>query len=226
MNLATERPFTLEAARERLGRNHLAIWLGFQLDELEPRQVAARMMIDPKHIAPNGFLHAGVGIALADITCGLGSIFLLRGTEENITTIELKSNHLGTATAGLLFCKATARHVGSSTHVWDADVMTASGNTITIFRCTQMVLRPRSTTNPTGQECLVQYDSQGEKCHASGSHALYSVQTQCAPVCGGTNRRQPVEGDFGGGHVGAQRRQQSDLVVHGRAEQRYPGADQ
>ena len=144
MNPATQLPFTLEAARERLSRNHLAAWIGFQLDELESGLVAARMMVDPKHIAPNGFLHACVSIALADIACGLGSITLLHDSNEKITTLEIKTNHLGTACAGLLLCKAVARHVGSSTHVWDADVIaTETEKPIMVFRCTQMVLRPR-----------------------------------------------------------------------------------
>ena len=145
MNPVAQFPFTLEAAHDRLGRNPLAAWIGFQLDELEPGWVAAHMVVDPaRHIAPNGFLHAGVSLVLADITCGLGSFALLRSPGESITTIELKSNHLGTATSGLLICKATARHAGANTHVWDADVIAeATGKPIMIFRCTQMVLRPR-----------------------------------------------------------------------------------
>ena len=145
MSLATPFPFTKEVARERLGRNPLAAWIGFQLDTLEPGRVAAHMVVDPaRHIAPNGFLHAGVSLVLADIACGLGSFALLSSPGENITTIELKSNHLGTATSGRLLCTATVRHAGSSTHVWDADIIAeATGKSIMIFRCTQMVLRPR-----------------------------------------------------------------------------------
>ena len=137
-------PFTLDVARECLSRDPLAAWIGFQLDELEPGRVAARMMVEPKHIAPNGFLHASISIALADITCGCGSTVLLRSPDEKFTTIELKTNHLGTVRSGLLLCKATARHAGSSTHVWDADVIAeATGSSIMVFRCTQMVLRER-----------------------------------------------------------------------------------
>ena len=142
MKLATQLAFTLEAARERLSRDPLAVWIGYRLDELEPGQVVASMLVDPKHIAPNGFLHASVSIALADITCGYGSAALLRRPDEKITTIEIKTNHLGTALTGLLICKATVRHAGSSTHVWDADVIAAAtGRPIMIFRCTQMVLK-------------------------------------------------------------------------------------
>ncbi len=137
-------PLTLEAARERLSRDPLACWIGYQLDELAPGRVAARMTVEPKHIAPNGFLHASVGIALADLTCGFGSVVLLTDPGDRITTIEIKTNHLGTALAGVLHCRATAPHAGGSTHVWDAAVVSeATGKTITLFRCTQMVLKKR-----------------------------------------------------------------------------------
>ena len=144
MGSGTQLLFSLEEARESLSRDPLANWIGFALDELEPGRVAAHIMVDPKHIAPNGFLYASVSLALADLTCGIGSAALLRSPDEKFTTIEIKSNHIGTTTAGLLLCKATARHAGSSTYVWDADVIAAdTGKPIMIFRCTQMVLRPR-----------------------------------------------------------------------------------
>jgi len=137
-------PFTLDVAREQINLDNLAAWIGFQLDELEPGRVASRMVVSPKHIAPNGFLHASVTIALADITCGIGSAALLHGPNEKSTTLELKANHISTALMGLLICKATARHIGSSTHVWDAEVIAAAtGKPIMLFRCTQMVLRQR-----------------------------------------------------------------------------------
>ena len=144
MNPTKQLPFTLDDARRRLSKDSLASWIGYQLDKLERGQVWASMMVDPKHIALNGFLHASVGIALADITCGFGSAALLRSPDEKITTIEIKTNHLGTALAGKLLCTAIARHAGGSTHVWDADVVSEAFNkTIMIFRCTQMVLRSR-----------------------------------------------------------------------------------
>ena len=60
------------------------------------------------------------------------------------TTVELKSNHLGTALDGTIECVATAAHLGRTTQVWDAVVThRESGKTIALFRCTQMVLYPK-----------------------------------------------------------------------------------
>jgi len=49
----------------------------------------------------------------------------------SLTTIELKSNNLGTVRQGDICCEASAQHLGKSTQIWDA-VMTdeASGKRI------------------------------------------------------------------------------------------------
>jgi 1,4-dihydroxy-2-naphthoyl-CoA hydrolase len=57
------------------------------------------------------------------------------------TTIELKSNHLGTTLDGTIVAVATPLHRGKTTQVWDAVVThKESGHTLAVFRCTQMIL--------------------------------------------------------------------------------------
>jgi uncharacterized protein (TIGR00369 family) len=90
-------------------------------------------------------LHAAVVIALADTTCGYGTFTDLPDGAQNFTTIELKSNFLGTARNGGITCVATRVHSGRTTQVWDATVTDeASGKTIALFRCTQLILYPSS----------------------------------------------------------------------------------
>ena len=107
----------------------------------EKDEVRARVSIAPAHLAPNGFLHAGAVVTLADTCCGYGTVANLPEGAVGFTTIELKSNFLGTARDGDLLCVATPSHRGRTTQVWDAIVTAGStGKTIAIFRCTQMVL--------------------------------------------------------------------------------------
>jgi uncharacterized protein (TIGR00369 family) len=62
----------------------------------------------------------------------------------NFTTIELKTNFLGTAREGVVAVVARPVHQGATTQVWDAVVRRASDDrTIALFRCTQMLLPPR-----------------------------------------------------------------------------------
>ena len=84
-------------------------------------------------------------IALADTACGYGCLAHLPAGADNFTTIELKSNFLGTARAGTIACVATPVHLGNATQVWDAVVSDrATHKKIALFRCTQMVLWPRN----------------------------------------------------------------------------------
>lgn len=90
--------------------------------------------------APNGFLHAASVILLADTCAGYATIAHLPAGAKNFTTIELKSNFLGTAKDGLMRCEAVGEHLGRTTQVWAATVFNAQGKRMALFRCTQMIL--------------------------------------------------------------------------------------
>jgi uncharacterized protein (TIGR00369 family) len=130
---------------EELGRGLLPGFLGIEFDSVEAGLVTSRLVVDRRHMAPNGFLHAASVIALADTSCGYGSVASLPPGATGFTTIELKSNFMGTAKAGgTLSCRAWLVHGGRSTQVWDAEVIDEAGKTLALFRCTQMVLYPKA----------------------------------------------------------------------------------
>lgn len=119
--------------------------VGLETTRVSESEVRAEMPVTKALLAPNGYLHAGSVVTLADTACGNGCIANLPVNAEGFTTIELKSNHLGTAREGTLECVAVPAHKGRTTQVWDATVRSKeSGKTIALFRCTQMILYPRS----------------------------------------------------------------------------------
>jgi uncharacterized protein (TIGR00369 family) len=132
-----------------LTRRHQATlpgWVGLEIVSVEPNRVAMRLDLRAEHLAPNGYLHAAVVIALADTACGYGTIAHLPEVATGFTTIELKSNFLGTAREGAIACEALPVHLGRSTHVWDAEVRNeANGQRLALFRCSQMILWPRAS---------------------------------------------------------------------------------
>ncbi len=126
------------------GEGYLPGWFGLEVIELAPGQLVARVEIRPEMLAPNGFLHAASVIALADTAAGYATVAHLPSGAESFTTIELKSNFLGTQTTGLVHATARAVHLGRSTQIWDAEVTGDTGCPIALFRCTQMILWPRA----------------------------------------------------------------------------------
>lgn len=118
--------------------------LGLQWLEATPGHVKGRFDVDKRHLAPNGYLHAASVIALADSASGYGCMISLPEGASGFTTIELKSNFLGTALEGGVAVEATLVHGGRNTQVWDAVVTNeTTGKTMALFRCTQMILRPK-----------------------------------------------------------------------------------
>ncbi|MBP8925948.1 MAG: PaaI family thioesterase [Pseudomonadales bacterium] len=123
------------------GSRHLPGHLGIVITRIDGKEVRSELPVRLELMAPNGFLHAGSIVTLADTSAGYGCIANLPPDASGFTTVELKSNHLGTAREGTIECVATAVHVGRTTQVWDAVVThRESGKTIALFRCTQMVL--------------------------------------------------------------------------------------
>lgn len=113
---------------------------GFELRTLAEGRATSSMHVQPWMLAPNGFLHAASVILLADTTAGYATLAHLPEGARGFTTIELKSNFLGTALEGTLGCEAVAEHLGRTTHVWSATVTGPDGRRIALFRCTQMIL--------------------------------------------------------------------------------------
>lgn len=126
------------------GAGHLPGLVGVQIVSVTPGGLESRLAIRRELLAPNGFLHAASVVALADTSCGYACVANLPQGASGFTTIEIKSNFLGTALEGAIFCRATPAHLGRTTQVWDA-IVTIEGTEkrIALFRCTQMVLWPR-----------------------------------------------------------------------------------
>jgi 1,4-dihydroxy-2-naphthoyl-CoA hydrolase len=123
------------------GTGYLPGLVGVEIVKVEPGLVESQLAVRREVMAPNGFLHAATVIALADTSCGYGCVANLPQGASGFTTIELKSNFLGTAREGTILCRATPAHLGRTTQVWDAEVTLEGGERkIALFRCTQMVL--------------------------------------------------------------------------------------
>lgn len=136
---------TLDKLAARLGESdNLPRLLGIELTRLEPGCLESRMLLQAKHFAPNTYLHAGSVVTLADTTAGFATYAHLPQGALSFTTIELKSNFLGTVREGAVTCRTWPQHLGRNTQVWDAEVFVeGSGKKIATFRCTQMVLWPK-----------------------------------------------------------------------------------
>lgn len=102
---------------------------------------SARMGIKKYHFAPNGYLHAGSIVTLADTIAGYACLYNLPEKAISFTTMELKINFMGSIKSGFIRAEAAMSHAGKTTQVWDVTVMSEENKkTIALFRCTQLIL--------------------------------------------------------------------------------------
>lgn len=128
----------------KFAEGYLPDFLGIRFTAAGEAWLEAELQLRKALMAPNGYLHAGSVVTLADTTCGVACVRALPDGAAGFTTIELKSNFLATARDGVIVSRADARHLGRSTQLWDATVThKETGKTIALFRCTQMVLWPK-----------------------------------------------------------------------------------
>jgi 1,4-dihydroxy-2-naphthoyl-CoA hydrolase len=133
----------LDELNER-GVGRLPGLIGLEVLEAEEGHLATRLELRDELLAPNGYLHAATVVALADTSCGYGTFVGLPEGAEGFTTVELKTNFLGSRRSGAIRCEARLAHGGRTTQVWDATVVDADGGSpLALFRCTQLILYPR-----------------------------------------------------------------------------------
>ena len=133
----------LEELNDR-GTGTLPGLIGVEITEANEGRLTSRLKLREELMAPNGYLHAATIVALADTSCGYGCFVNLPDGAEGFTTVELKSNFLGTKHEGTIECEAKMVHGGRATQVWDATVADAErGKKLALSRCTRMILYPR-----------------------------------------------------------------------------------
>lgn len=121
-------------------KGYLPDVLNVKITSVAEGKSSGTMKVLKKHLAPNGYMHAGSVVTFADTVCGYGTFASLPKGAKNFTTIELKSNFLGTALKGTVYCEAVGEHLGRKTQVWSATVKDENDVKMALFRVTQMIL--------------------------------------------------------------------------------------
>lgn len=120
--------------------------MGITLTHFDGERLYGQLEVGDDHQAPNGYLHAGVVVSLADTLCGIGCQLRLPQGAIGFTTVELKTNFISTVRNGTIFGVSSMVHGGRTTQVWDCTVTSGlTGKTMAEFRCTQLVIYPRSS---------------------------------------------------------------------------------
>jgi len=117
--------------------------LGINFLACNATEIKASMPVNKKTSQPNGFLHGGASLALAESLAGAGSYLLIDRERYNVFGFQVSGNHVSTAQDGILYANGSLIHKGKTTHVWDVKITDKSDKLISVVRVTNMVAKKK-----------------------------------------------------------------------------------
>jgi uncharacterized protein (TIGR00369 family) len=121
-------------------KNTLMETLDIEFIDIGEDFVTARMPVNSKVHQPDGILHGGATVALAESVGSVASQILLDSSEFFIRGIEISANHLKSISEGEVFAKATFIHKGRTTQLWDIRITDSENNLISLVKLTTIAL--------------------------------------------------------------------------------------
>ncbi|WP_062058481.1 PaaI family thioesterase [Aquimarina longa] len=137
MNL-TEEEILLQCAK--MCKNTLMETLEISFCEVGKDYLVAKMPVTPKVHQPDGVLHGGAMVALAESVGSAASFIFLNAKDFYIRGIEISANHVKSIKEGYVFAKAEILHQGRTTQLWDIKIRDEEKNLISIVKLTTIAL--------------------------------------------------------------------------------------
>ena len=114
-------------------------FLGITFTDVQPDSIRASMPVNSKTCQPNGWLHGGASLALAESMAGAGSYLLIDREQFNVLGLQVSGNHVSSIDKGVLQASAQLIHKGKTTHVWDVKITDENHKLISTVRVTNII---------------------------------------------------------------------------------------
>lgn len=101
----------------------------------------AKMPVDKRTFQPDGILHGGASLALAETVAGLGSALIVDLKSFNVRGAQVSANHVGTAKKGWVVAEGRLIHRGKNTHIWNIDIKNELDKLVSICRITNFIVK-------------------------------------------------------------------------------------
>ena len=121
--------------------------LGIEMVELTPDRVVATMPVNnATRRQPNGILHGGASVALAETVASVGTYNLIDQMNQYAVGLEINANHIRGKRDGIVTAVAIPLHKGRTTMVWDIKITDENGKLICVSRCTLAIVNGKPTS--------------------------------------------------------------------------------
>lgn len=121
-------------------RSNIVQHIGIEYTEIGDDFLSGKMPVDERTMQPMNILHGGASVVLAE-TLGSVASYLCIDTATKIPVgLDINANHIRSATKGYVYGKATAVHIGRTTHVWQIEITDEEGKLVCTSRLTMAVI--------------------------------------------------------------------------------------
>lgn len=121
-------------------KNTLMETLEITYTDIGDDYLTARMPVSPKVHQPDGVLHGGATVALAESVGSAASIIFLDAAKVMVRGVEIAANHVRSVRSGYVYATARFLHKGRTTQLWDIKVTDEEGNLISACKLTTIAL--------------------------------------------------------------------------------------
>ncbi|NND63082.1 MAG: PaaI family thioesterase [Flavobacteriaceae bacterium] len=121
-------------------KNTLMETLDIQFIDFSENSITAKMPVNSRVHQPDGFLHGGASVALAESVGSAGAHIFMRGENVNIRGIEIAANHVKGIRDGHVYAHATILHKGRTTQLWQIKITNDQQDLISLVKLTTISL--------------------------------------------------------------------------------------
>ena len=121
-------------------KNTLMETLDIEFVDLTEDSLTARMPVTSKVHQPDGVLHGGASVALAESVGSAGAMVLLKRDDVSIRGIEIAANHVKGVREGFVYAKATILHKGRTTQLWQVRIVNEADELVSLVKFTTITL--------------------------------------------------------------------------------------
>lgn len=114
--------------------------LGIEFTEIGADYLVATMPVDHRTKQPMGLLHGGASVALAETMGSVGATLTIDLNKQYPVGLEINTNHIKSATEGLVTGTAKSIHLGRGTQVWSIEIHNEDKKLVAISRITIAIL--------------------------------------------------------------------------------------
>ena len=131
---------TLLKLVNQASQNTLMETLGIEFIEVSPDKMVAKMPVTSKVHQPDGVLHGGASVALAETVGSFASFFSIDREKKIVRGLEISANHLRGIKDGWVTATAIPLHKGRTTHLWEIRIEDEQQRLISLCKLSTIIL--------------------------------------------------------------------------------------